>query len=297
MEAAATAVSIAWGSGEVPSTSGSLESGAQEDSESVSMEEEPGMERSLANIVLSPIQLPVNSSSMKLTELRESPAANLLCERLPQDGKQHLATIDRQEEEGMTVHAMALRRSTRATRYTQSMAEETMRPVDDPERVGVQETEAMGRVLYTKVDITEAEVIVTYNGPVLGVIITDPSEVLRLRKQEYTVVVKIKPGRWVKVDVRDVQTGKSQSFGGNASDGINAQGRKSYWNAQFEVDENDETLVNIVATRDIVAGELVIVWYGAEYWCNDVHQFRLKVMAIKTYNINILATAGKDGDW
>jgi hypothetical protein len=66
----------------------------------------------------------------------------------------------------------------------------------------------MGRVLYTKVDIAEAEVIVTYNGPVQGVIITDPSEVLRLRKQEYTVVVKIKAGRWVKVDVRECRRGR-----------------------------------------------------------------------------------------
>ena len=38
------------------------------------------------------------------------------------------------------------------------------------------------------------EFIVTYNGLVTGVIITDPAEVLRLRKQGYTVVVKIKPG-------------------------------------------------------------------------------------------------------
>jgi len=38
MEAVATAASMTWGCGEVPSTSGSLESGAHEDSESVPME-------------------------------------------------------------------------------------------------------------------------------------------------------------------------------------------------------------------------------------------------------------------
>jgi hypothetical protein len=94
-----------------------------------------------------------------------------------------------------------------------------------------------------------------------------------------------------------MQTGKSRSLGGNAPDGINAQGRKTYWNAQFEVDEDDETLVNIVAMRDIAAGELVVVWYGAEYWCDDRHKFSLKLMAIKTYNIDIFSDTSKDGDW
>ena len=67
--------------------------------------EEPGkelpqsQESSISNISLSPIQLSLNSSSIMLTGLSESPAANLLCERLTLDGKQNLATIDEQKDE------------------------------------------------------------------------------------------------------------------------------------------------------------------------------------------------------
>ena len=89
----------------------------------------------------------------------------------------------------------------------------------------------------------------------------------------------------------------SQSLGGNAPDGINALGKKTYWNTWFEVDEGDETRVNIVSTRDIAAGEMVVVWYGAVYWCDDRHKFSLKVMVIKTYNFDIFAENSKDGYW
>ena len=58
-----------------------------------------------------------------------------------------------------------------------------------------------------------------------------------------------------------------------------------------------KTWVKIVVTRDIAAGEMIVVWYGADYWCDDRHKFSLKVKAIKTYNIDIFSDSGKDGDW
>ena len=291
MEAVATAATIPWGCGEVPSTSGSLESGmAEVEGEIVPMETE---QLEIRSVVPQPDEHPtfIIDSTTHLNNEPNNGDGGTLQGTEPMEGIQGMV-IDE-----MKAQATALRRSTRGTRYQESMSEMVPRPVNESDRVGVRETVDMGNVLYTKVQIPAAQIIVTYNGPVKGVIITKPADVLRLRRQEYTVVVKIKAGRWVKVDVRDLQTGKSRSLGGNASDGINAQGKKSYWNAQFEVDEDDETVVNIVSTRDLEPGEMVVVWYGAEYWCDDRHKFRLKVMAIKTYNINIFSRTGKDGDW
>ena len=48
----------------------------------------------------SPVQLSLNSNLRMSTESRESPAADLLSERSSRNGKQPLAKIDEQEEEG-----------------------------------------------------------------------------------------------------------------------------------------------------------------------------------------------------
>ena len=118
------------------------------------------------------------------------------------------------------------------------------------ENLEIKELQGMGNVLHTKTFIAEEDIICTYNGDCKGHIVTDRHEAVWSSRSPCTLVVKVEH-HWVVCDVRDRLTGKSRSVGGKASDGINSLGKQTYWNARFEVDDNDPTLLVIKATRPI----------------------------------------------
>ena len=77
-------------------------------------------------------------------------------------------------------------------------------------------------------------------------------------------------------------------YGGYANDGINMAGRQDLWNAEFVLDPDDlkqETIL-LRATREILPGEQIFVWYGPEYWCDDDYPVELLYMAVIAYGVN-----------
>ena len=206
-----------------------------------------------------------------------------------------------QKMEEYVVCAEVLRRSSRSTRAQGRMNDGTPAITDrhhNEENLEIRDVTGMGSVLFTKTLIQEDDIVCTYNGDCTGQVITNPVEAAQAGRSLYTLVVWDREKRhWIKVDVRDPVTGKSKTFGGNASDGINKDAVQSYWNATFLIDENDPTLIVIKATRPIQPGEMIVVWYGPVYWCNDRHTVELMLMAIKTYGINIHDPEGSLGPW
>jgi hypothetical protein len=64
------------------------------------------------------------------------------------------------------------------------------------------------------------------------------------------------------------------------------------------IDPYNEDSILLRATRPILPGEQIFVWYGPAYWCNDQHAIELLRMAVITYGINIrTSTWETNGDW
>ena len=71
----------------------------------------PSQESIISNISTGPIQLSLNSSLNMSTETSESPAVNLLRERLTRDGTQILAKVGEQEDKGLVGESVEASRS------------------------------------------------------------------------------------------------------------------------------------------------------------------------------------------
>jgi hypothetical protein len=154
-----------------------------------------------------------------------------------------LKNVDENGEENYVVCA-EVRRSPRAN-ITQPAreAQPTDRHIGE-DRLYTSEVPEIGTALFTSEIIGDGETICTYNGDYKGKIIKSRKEAAQASRGAYTLVIPYEK-HWIKVDVRDKATGKSGSMGGNATDGINKTSNKSYWNAYFEPDPVDPTIVLI----------------------------------------------------
>jgi hypothetical protein len=173
------------------------------------------------------------------------------------------------------------RRSSRSNRFAGQMGEGEVTPWDfNADNLAIRQSTGMGWCLFTKEAIQSNATIAVYTGKSISKKVAHSSRY----KSQYVVEV----GKAC-IDAWDTEEQLCMAYGGYANDAVNSEGRRDLWNAEFVIDENDpkEKTILLRATRDLVPGEQIYVWYGPTYWCDDSHPVELLVMTVITYGINI----------